>query len=161
MTTPDAPDAPDLTTEVVYRWPRARLTLMVGRIVFALGVCWLAVSVLVVFVDASAAWFAAMGAVTVLVLAATAWLVLRPPVVLEVGPDGYRVRNVRGRGTPAGRWSDVTAVSTGESVGGPVLVLEGRNAPTVVPLELLGPRATDAQDRVRAHLEAARRGPGR
>ena len=145
----------DATTHVVYRWPRARLVAVLGRLVVALGVLWVLVTIAVTAWDLSGGWLLVLSLVSLGVLAAAAVLVARPPAVLELTDQGYRISNVRGAGTTAARWTDVTAVSTGESVAGPVLVLEGRGDPSVVPLELLGPQATEAQQRVRALLDAS------
>ena len=97
-----------------------------------LGVTWIVVTVLVAVLDVSGR--------------------------SELSSDGYRLHNLRGGGTTEAAWSDVTSVTTGQSVAGPVMVLEGRNRPpSVVPLALLGARSSDAQDRVRAFLQTAQR----
>ena len=145
----------DASTHVVYRWPRARLVAVLGRIVMVLGALWVVATIAVAAWDLSDGWLLALGLVSLGVLAASAVLFARPPAVLELTEEGYRVSGVRGGGTAAARWTDVRAVSTGESVAGPVLVLEGRAAPSVVPLELLGPQAADAEVRIRALLDAA------
>ena len=145
----------DASTHVVYRWPRARLVAVLGRIVMVLGALWVVATIAVAAWDLSDGWLLALGLVSLGVLAASAVLFARPPAVLELTQEGYRVSGVRGGGTAAARWTNVRAVSTGESVAGPVLVLEGRAAPSVVPLELLGPQAADAEVRIRALLDAA------
>jgi hypothetical protein len=139
----------------VYRWPRARLVRMLGRIVIGLGLGWILVTVLVVWLDLEgAAWFGAMAVVSLLTLAAAGVVFARPPVVLELTDSGYRLHNLRAGGTRAASWADVRSVSTGDSVAGPVLVIEGRHEPSVVPLTLLGPQATDALQRIGGLLEA-------
>ena len=141
----------------VYRWPRAHLVRTLGRLVVGLGALWLVVSVVVAVADASGA--VAYGVLVVLslvVLAIAGYLVAVPPAVLELSDQGYRIRNVRAAGTASAAWKDVRSVSTGESVAGPVLVLEGNGrAPSVVPLELLGPRAAEVEARVGELLDAA------
>ena len=100
--------------------------------------------------------YAVLVVLSLVVLAVAGYLVAVPPAVLELSDQGYRIRNLRGGGTRAAAWKDVSSVTTGESVAGPVLVLEGNGrAPSVVPLELLGRRAAEAQDRVRELLDAA------
>ena len=145
----------DASTHVVYRWPRARLVAVLGRIVMVLGALWVVATIAVAAWDLSGGWLLALGLVSLGVLAASAVLFARPPAILELTEDGYRVSGVRGGGTTAARWTDVRAVSTGQSVAGPVLVLEGRAAPSVVPLELLGGQAADAEARIHALLDAA------
>ncbi len=146
---------------VVYRWPRHRLIRPLGRLVLGLGLLWLFASVLAAATDAAGrGLYLGLGVASLLILALAAARFAVPPAVLELSEEGYRVFNVRARGAASAHWSDVTSVSTGESVAGPVLVLEGRGrAPSVVPLVLLGAQAPDAQDRVRALLEAAHRTP--
>ena len=158
MTTDVRPDHPH-GERVVYRWPRTRLVPLLGRLVIGLGVTWIVVTVLVAVLDVSGrTWYAAMAAVSLLMLGAGGVLFTRPPAVLELSSDGYRLHNLRGGGTTEAAWSDVTSVTTGQSVAGPVMVLEGRNRPpSVVPLALLGARSSDAQDRVRAFLQTAQR----
>jgi hypothetical protein len=145
----------DASTQIVYRWPRARLVAVLGRLVVALGALWVLTTIAVAAWDLSGGFFVALGLVSLGVLAAAAVLFARPPTILELTDDGYRISGVRGGGTTAARWIDVGAVSTGESVAGPVLVLEGRAEPSVVPLELLGPQAADAEVTIRTLLDAA------
>src|SRR6476620_3477250 len=141
----------------VYRWPRAHLVRTLGRLVVGLGALWLLVSVVVAVAGASGTVaYGALVVLTLVVLAIAGYLVAVPPAVLELTDEGYRIRNLRAAGTTSAAWKDVRSVSTGETVAGPVLVLEGNGrAPSVVPLELLGPRVAAVEAQVRQLLDAA------
>src|SRR5262245_41031129 len=84
----------------VYRWPRARLVQMLGRLVVVLGLAWILATVLVaVFDQDGTAWFVGLAAVSLLVLAVAGAVFVRPPAVLELSDTGYRLHNLRGGGT--------------------------------------------------------------
>ncbi len=144
---------------VVYRWARQQLVRPLGVLVAVLGVLWLLLTILVTALGGSGrSWYLGLAALSLLALSLGAARFARPPAVIELSAEGYRLRNLRGGGALSRRWKDVTSVTTGPSVAGPVLVLEGRaGAPSVVPLALLGADAGQVEERVRMLLEAAHR----
>ncbi len=142
---------------IVYRWPRARLIRPLGFVLVVMGVVWVAVLTgLAITGHADAAPYAGLIVVSLLVALAAGILLARPPAVLELGPEGYRLHHLRGGGSQGGRWADVVTVATDEYSAGPVLVLAGQgDQRSLVPLALLGARADEAQAEVRSRLDAA------
>lgn len=82
------------------------------------------------------------------------YLLTRRIPVVRLGPDGYRVRLVRGVGVPAAGWKEVGEAVTTSPGGQPVVVLrlvDGRT--TTIPVTAL---AADREEFVRdlqAHLQ--------
>ncbi len=85
-----------------------------------------------------------LGVVAVLVAAV---VVAQRVAVVHLGPDGYRVRLIRGAGVGAARWRDVAEAGTATPNGVPVVVLrlsDGRT--TTIPVQAL---AADREEFVR------------
>ena len=85
-----------------------------------------------------------LGVVAVLVAAV---VVAQRVAVVHLGPDGYRVRLIRGAGVGAARWHDVAEAGTATPNGVPVVVLrlsDGRT--TTIPVQAL---AADREEFVR------------
>ena len=152
---PEASTAPE-TAE--FRFAPA----IAGRLVGALLVLVAVLLALVTVVVAVAALplvilvvFAAVGLVAALV--AGHWLTRRVAVV-RLGPDGYRVRLVRGAGVRAAPWSEVQEVATAAPGGLPVvrLRLVGGDC-TTIPVTLL---AADREEFVRVLRDHLRHGQG-
>ena len=61
----------DASTHIVYRWPRARLVAVLGRIVMVLGALWVVATIAVAAWDLSDGWLLALGLVSLGVLAAS------------------------------------------------------------------------------------------
>jgi hypothetical protein len=139
---------------IVYRWPREQLVRPLGFVVLFLGLLWLG-GVVIVAVTASLLVYAVLTAVSLLTLTLAALVLARPPAVLELSVDGYRLHNLRGGGLGSARWSQVSDVKASDPPGG-VLVIQGPGqARSVVPLVLLGRRAGEAVQQVRARLDSA------
>ncbi len=149
-----SPAADDVTT---YRWSRAQVLRSVGLGVALLGLMWLGIGT-------ASAWRRDVGSVlsvggaalTGLGLTAAIWLVARPPRVLALSAAGYRIFHLRGGGVPAADWFDVESVETRSATGGPAIVVElsGRRT-SLVPLSLLGLRASEAQREMHDRLNSA------
>ncbi len=146
---------PDTTR---YRWPRPLVLCLVGRVLAVLG----AVGVVAVAFEQWAG--GGVGStvpllalvVTVVVLGAAAWLVWRPPLVLELSARGYRLHHLRGGGVPDADWRDVESAQTQDTAHGPALVIklsDGRHS--VAPRALLGGRAEEAAGEVQERLDTA------
>jgi hypothetical protein len=87
------------------------------------------------------------------VLAAGYVLTRRLPVV-HLGPEGYRVRLIRGVGVAAARWTDVGEAVTSLPGGQPVVVLrlvDGRT--TTIPVSALAADREEFVRDLRAHLQ--------
>ncbi len=140
-----------------YRWSRALVLRPVGVVVAALGVVWV-VGVAVVELTATGpeGAFVASLAVTGLILVAAVVAIARPPVVLDLSSERYRLRHLRGSGTPTAAWRDVESVVTRPSSAGAMVVFElagGRQS--VLPLALLGARAPEAEREIHDRLNTA------
>jgi hypothetical protein len=91
------------------------------------------------------------------VLTAGYLLTRRVPVV-HLGPEGYRVRLIRGVGVPSAVWTDVTEAVTSAPGGQPVVVLRlGDGRTTTIPVAAL---AADREEFVRDLQEHLQRGQG-
>ncbi|MBA2772835.1 MAG: hypothetical protein H0U36_02145 [Nocardioidaceae bacterium] len=141
-----------------YRWPRPLVLRLVGMGLALLGAAWV--------VGAAVDKLSGGGlgstvpplalVMTVVVLGAAAWLVSRPPMVLELSVGGYRLHHLRGGGVSSAGWRDVESAQTQDTADGPALVItlsDGRRS--VVPRALLGGRAEEAAGEVRGRLDAA------
>jgi hypothetical protein len=87
------------------------------------------------------------------------YVVTRRIAVVRLGPDGYRVRLVRGVGVTESGWKQVReAVTSTDGVGAPVVVLRlDDERTTTIPVRVL---AADREDFVRDLLAHLQRGQG-
>ena len=94
---------------------------------------------------------AVLGVVSVLT---AGYVVMRRIPVVRLGPDGYRVRLVRGVGVAAAGWKDVGEAVTATPAGQPVVVLklvDGRT--TTIPVTALAADREEFVRDLRAHLQ--------
>jgi hypothetical protein len=130
-----------------YRLAPAFAARFVGVLLVALAVLLLVATVLVALLG--------LPAVTLLVVVvagvggalAVAYVVSQRVAVVHFGPEGYRVRLVRGAGVAAAGWRDVEEAVTASPGGVPVVQLrlsDGRS--TTIPVHAL---ATDREEFVR------------
>ena len=137
-----------------YRLATAFGARFAGALLVALALLLLVATVVVALLDLSVGLLVAVGAVGVAGVAAAAYAVLRRVPVVHLGPEGYRVRMVRGAGADRATWTDVAEAVTASPGGTPVVVLrlhDGRT--TTIPVQLL---AADREEFVRdlqAHLQ--------
>ncbi len=140
-----------------YRWSRALVLRPIGVVVALLGVLWVVGVAAVEWTSSGLDGFVVVAlAVTGLILVAAVVTTARPPVVLDLSPEGYRVRHVRGSGIPAAAWRDVESVVTRPSAAGAMVVFElagGRQS--VLPVALLGGRAREAEREIHDRLNTA------
>ncbi len=142
-----------------YRWPAPLVLRLVGRLTALLGGLWiLGICVdLAVGAGGSPRWayVVALGC-TVALVAAAGVFVWRPPLVIEMTADGYRLQHLRGGGVAHARWREVGSVTTQSTPNGSVLVVQlvdGRRS--LIPLTLLGARAEEAEQEVHERLNTA------
>ena len=135
-----------------YRLGFGHILRLIGPAIIAVGVVWLVLAAL----GANGVLRGLAGLLTVVVVFGGLVLVARPPRILRLTADGYRISWVRGTGDPVAAWSQVEAVGT-QRVGDAVsLVFELSNGRTSsLPLTLLGPRNAEAQREVHERLNAA------
>lgn len=146
------------TGVTTYRWSRAQVLRPVGLLAVLLGLLWLIVGVVGEWRGGAAGSLLSMAAagLTALGLMTALWFLVWPPRVLELSETGYRVVNLRGGGVPTAEWSDVESVHTQLMTAGPAIVVELWGGGTsLVPLSLLGLRATEAQREMRDRLNTA------
>lgn len=127
---------------------------LVGGLLVALAVLLAATTVVVALAGLSllvVALVAVLGVVGVLV--AGNLLARRLPVV-HLGREGYRVRLVRGVGTPAAAWTEVREAVTATHDGLPVVEirLEGERA-TTIPVSVLDVDREEFVRVLQAHLQ--------
>jgi hypothetical protein len=136
----------------LFRLSPAHVLRLLGPVFVGLGLMWM----LVALFGFSTTWARMATGVSLLVAVAGVIFALRPPVVLKLTDDGYRVSWVRGAGTAIAQWRQVTTFGTqhlGETLALVVELSEGRT--TVVPMSLLGARGREAVLEIRQHLDAA------
>jgi hypothetical protein len=93
--------------------------------------------------------FAALGGLVVL---AGLWILLRPPVLLKLGPDDVQVRGLR---TP---WTDITEVGRTDTTQGEAIVLRTKREEhsVLIPVHWLAPARVDKlETELRERLNAA------
>jgi hypothetical protein len=125
-----------------YRIDAAVVVRVVGSLFVVVGLAW----VLVILTAGRSAALVAVAVVTVVLAAGAVWASIRPPRVLTLSEDGFRVSFVRGAGSKTGTWDEVEAVDAGLAGRSPSIVLtltSGRS--TVIPVSLLGRRNVEAQ----------------
>jgi len=142
-----------------YRLAPAIGVRFVGGLLVLVAVLVLATTLVVGVLDVPS-WLvllaAALGVVAVLV---GGHVLTRRIAVVRLGPDGYRVRLVRGVGVAESGWKQVReAVTTTDGVGAPVVVLRLHDErTTTIPVRVL---AADREDFVRDLLAHLQRGQG-
>ncbi|MBA2699449.1 MAG: hypothetical protein H0U61_11890 [Nocardioidaceae bacterium] len=147
--------SPDTTR---YRWPRPLVLRSTGVVLAAVGVVWLVGMGYARWIGdgLSAPVHLVASAVTVVVLGVAIWLVSRPPLVLELSTQGYRLHHLRGGGVPNAKWREVESAQTEQTADGPALVMQlADGSRSVVPLTLLGNRTGEAKREVHERLNSA------
>jgi hypothetical protein len=139
-----------------YRWSRVHVIRVLGMLAVALGAVWLVLGLLTA-IASLAPWVGGFAAAaTAAGLITGAWLMVRPPRLLELSRTGYRIRGVRGAGAYAADWTDIRSVETRASSAGPAIVVDLTDGSTsTLPLSLLGRRAAEAQHEMHERLNAA------
>jgi hypothetical protein len=143
---------PQPRADSAYRLSTAHVIRLIAPFELLIGVAWIVTAV----VGPSPGWWFALVAATVVVALAGGYLLLRPPTVLTLTADGYRIGVARGAGRAEARWRDVESVGAAEVGGIPMLIFVladgGRSA---LPLSLIGPRNGEAQRDVHERLNTA------
>ena len=80
------------------------------------------------------------------------WTLLRPPAVIQVRADGFRLGRITGAGIRSAQWTDVEGVNT---VDGALVIELSGGAQSRVPLGLLPRRATELKRDVHERLNTA------
>jgi hypothetical protein len=143
---------PQPRAETAYRLSTAHVIRMLAPFELLLGVAWIATAL----VGPPRPWWVVLVVVTVVVALAGGYLLVRPPKVLTLTADGYRIGLARGAGRTAARWQEVESVGAAEVAGIPTLIFVladgGRSA---LPLSLIGARNGEAQRDVHERLNTA------
>lgn len=153
---PSAPE-PDLPASD-YRLAPAVGARVVGGLLVVVAVLLFAATTLVAVLGLPADLLLLLVGIVLVAVFGGGYLLTRRLVVVHLGPEGYRVRLVRGAGVKAAAWTDVTEAVTSTPDGLPVVVLrlaEGRS--TTIPVTIL---AGDREAFVRDLQEHLQRGQG-
>lgn len=141
-----------------YRLAPAYGARVVGGLLVGLAVLLFAVAVLVGVLGLPADLVVVVGLLGVAGVVTVGYLLTRRVPVVHLGPEGYRVRLVRGVGVAAAAWTDVEEAVAATPGGQPVLVLklaDGRS--TTIPVTALAAdREAFARD-LRDHLQRGQR----
>jgi hypothetical protein len=136
----------------VYRLAAAHVLRLVAPFELLIGVAWLVAAL----TAPSRGLMLALGGATVVVAVAGLLLFARPPRVLTLTADGYRIGVVRGVGRSEAAWRDVESVATADVAGAPTLVIAlADGARSAMPLSFLGARKVEAQREVHERLNSA------
>jgi hypothetical protein len=142
-----------------YRLAPAVGVRFVGGLLVLVAVLMLLVTVVVGVLALPTGLLLLVAALAILTVVGGGYVVTKRIVVVRLGPDGYRVRLVRGAGVAAAGWKEVEeAVTTTSATGDAVVQLrltDGRS--TTIPVRAL---AADREEFVRDLLEHLRRGQG-
>lgn len=149
---------PDRTpASTAYRLdPRPGLRLFGLRFVLAavlVAAAWVCAVMLGDGAGAAIAWV--LGVAAALLVIVSTVLLLRPPVVVRLDDEGYRLGRVPQGGVRKARWRDVTRVETTDSTHGRSLVFTLDGAASTIPLLLVAGRAAALQREVNERLNRA------
>ncbi|HEU5036181.1 MAG TPA: hypothetical protein VFT70_04200 [Nocardioides sp.] len=137
-----------------YRLAPAFGARFAGALLIVLAVLLLAATVVVAVLDLPVVALVVLAVAGVAGVLAAAYVVLRRVPVVHLGPEGYRVRMIRGAGVDRAAWPEVAEAATASPGGTPVVVLKLRDGrSTTIPVQAL---AADREDFVRdlqAHLQ--------
>jgi hypothetical protein len=135
-----------------YRLSTSHVLRALGPVLIGLGVVWVVAALVSPWPPLR--WL--LGVATLVVAGIAAVGLLRPPTVLRLSLEGYRVSFVRGVGAAEAAWSAVETAGTERRSGTPCLritLTDGRTS--VIPLSLLGTRSGEAQRDVHVRLNEA------
>ncbi|MCF6378095.1 hypothetical protein L2K70_10815 [Nocardioides KLBMP 9356] len=145
-------------TVTVHRLAPAVAARLLGLVLCAVAVLILLSTVAIAVLDLHTVFLLVPVAITVAVLVASWWVWREKGWVARFTGEGYRVRWVRGVGTPSARWKDVEDAVTTTIADSPVVVLRLRDGrTTTIPVEVL---ATDREEFVRNLQRHLRDGQG-
>jgi hypothetical protein len=143
----------DDTTQ--YRWPRPLMLRLSGVVTAALGTLWIvgiAIDVWVVSGLGATLYVVGLSG-TAVVLVVALVLLGRPPLVVEMAPDRYRLHHLRGGGVATAQWHDVESAQTQSSSNGPLIVIQLKDGQrSLLPLTLLGARSVEAEREIHDRL---------
>ncbi|UYM07615.1 hypothetical protein [Solicola gregarius] len=143
--------------ETVYRLdPRPGMRLFGLRFVLAavlVVVAWLLAGVFDDGAGLAAAWV--VGALAALLVVVSVLLLVRPPAVVRLDDEGYRLGRVPQGGVRKARWRDVSRATARDSLHGYALVIEVGDGTSTVPLLLVAARANELQHEVNERLNRA------
>lgn len=161
-TSPDQPPHQPPHQPSDHRIAPAVAARLVGAGLALAGVLVAATVVLVAVLDVPGAVVLVVGLVALLAVAALAAALTWRGTVVRLGPEGYRVRLVRGAGVRAARWADVHDVVTSEVAGSRCVVVRLRDGrSTTIPVDVLAGDREEFARAVAARLQAARPGARR
>jgi hypothetical protein len=143
---------PQPRADSVYRLSTAHVIRLVAPLELLIGLAWIVGAL----VGLSRGWMLALVLLTVAVGIVGACLFVRPPAVLTLTDDGFRIGLARTPGRTSARWREVESVGTADASGVAVLVFVlADGGQSAVPLSLLGSHAAGAQSEVRERLNRA------
>jgi len=128
---------------------------LAGVAITGLGVLWIAgIAFDVWVVDGLAEAVRAVAlTTTAVILAGVLVLLARPPLVIEMAPDRYRLHLLRGGGVNSAQWREVESAQTQSTSNGALIVLQLKSGErSFVPLTLLGARAVEAEREIHRRL---------
>lgn len=96
-----------------------------------------------------------VGVLAVLLVLVSVYRLVRPPVVVRLDGDGYRLGRVPGGGQRRARWRDVDGASARKTPAGYALVLQVGERTSTIPLLLVAANATRLQREVSERLNRA------
>ena len=141
----------------VYRLdPRPGVRLFGLRFVLAavlVVAAWLCAGLFGDGVGSVAVWI--LGVAAALLVIVSVVLLLRPPAVVRLDAEGYRLGRVPQGGVRRARWTDVTQATTGDTLHGRALVIGLDGAESTIPLVLVAGQAAQLQREVNERLNRA------
>ena len=138
--------------ESVYRLSTTHVIRLIAPLELLIGVAW----VVGALAGLSRGWLLALVLVTVAVGIVGACLFVRPPAVLTLTDDGFRIGLARTPGRTSAGWAEVESVGTVDASGVAVLVFVlADGGQSAVPLSLLGAQSIPAQSDVHERLNRA------
>ena len=141
-----------------YRLAPAIAARLVGGMLVVLALLLFAVTALVGWFGLSVDLLVVVALGGVAAVLTAGYVLTRRVAVVHLGPEGYRVRLVRGAGVPAAGWKDVDEAVTSSPGGVPVVVLRlSGGGTTTIPVQVI---AADREEFVRDLQRHLQRGHG-
>ncbi|MFC7495727.1 MULTISPECIES: hypothetical protein [unclassified Nocardioides] len=151
------PEPADVPAVSEFRFAPGVAARLLGGVLVLLAVVLLAVTVVVAVAGLPVLVLVVVAVLGVVGALVGANLVLRRVPVVRLGPDGYRIRLVRGAGVASAAWTEVREAVTATPNGLPVVVLRlGDGRSTTIPVTVLDVDREQFVRVLQAHLQRGR-----
>jgi hypothetical protein len=151
---PDPAEVPEVPEVSEYRYAAGVAARLVGGVLVLLAALLVVATVVVAIAGLPVLVLGVVAGLGVAAVLVGGHLLARRVSVVHLGPDGYRVRLLRGAGVPAAAWTDVREAVTTPRDGLPVVVLRLEDErTTTIPVTVLDVDREQFVRVLQAHLQ--------